>query len=335
MNFLKLLLNEYPIILRSCRTLSRNIRYALGADELADRVLQSTPASGHVTWRALLSLAGLSEPPSPDRSGIDRQEIPPRDRSQNSRSSELVPSAVESSRPGPKRDVEASDIDGGRSTDPRNSWRNGSDGSRGNNSLSPERERGEERQPDPVEVAIQMFKRIDRDGNGAVTHVELIKALRGDKKVAAVRNCLDVVLVITFLQLITATHIVAIYYGQALQLPSHIRQEDGSRDSYMACFNEIDTDGTGNISLDEFLQFIGRSREIHSNENSRGFRSGADNNGNNVNSNELNTPNRSGFESPAAPANRPMRLLDPEDRRAGVVRLVEKSDVFCCNDVLD
>lgn len=46
---------------------------------------------------------------------------------------------------------------------------------------------GTVQQHNPIDVAAAMFNRIDRDGNGVVTHIELIKALRGDRKVAAVR----------------------------------------------------------------------------------------------------------------------------------------------------
>lgn len=76
----------------------------------------------------------------------------------------------------------------------------------------------------------------------------------------------------------------------------------------MHYFNEIDRDGTGNISLSEFLQFIESCREPreqdttaieHSVLMKRGGRSGEP-------------------DSPLAPANKPVRLLDPEDRRAGV-----------------
>lgn len=101
-----------------------------------------------------------------------------------------------------------------------------------------------------------------------------------------------------------------IYILKALQLPSHIRQEDGSRDSYMNCFNEIDKDGTGNISLMEFLQFMENCREQQTESHKSTFRSFQSLKG--VRSIEAG--------SPMAPANKPIRILDPEDRRAGVTQ---------------
>lgn len=90
---------------------------------------------------------------------------------------------------------------------------------------------------------------------------------------------------------------------QALKLPSHIRQEDGTRDSYMARFNEIDRDATGNISLQEFLQFLSSSwGEREDKGDDRGS----------------TDPNRSQRittgESPAAPASVPRRLADSSDK---------------------
>lgn len=91
----------------------------------------------------------------------------------------------------------------------------------------------------------------------------------------------------------------------------------------MHCFNEIDKDGTGTISLTEFLNFLDSCQEEESNDSllDRSFQ----------------TTNRRGHvdeESPLAPARKPVRLLDPEDRRAGVryklhVSIVRYTLIYC------
>jgi len=40
------------------------------------------------------------------------------------------------------------------------------------------------------------------------------------------------------------------------QFPSHIRQEDGTRDQFMAIFHEMDADSSGNISLVEMMTYL-------------------------------------------------------------------------------
>ena len=75
----------------------------------------------------------------------------------------------------------------------------------------------------------------------------------------------------------------------------------------MHCFNEIDKDGTGNISLPEFLNFLERCQE-EDYDNRFADRS-YERNDRRAHVDE---------ESPLAPASKPIRLLDPEDRRAGI-----------------
>jgi Ca2+-binding EF-hand superfamily protein len=312
LNYLSLPITTYhylslPILYP--RTLARNLRYALGADELADRVLQG-PLAAHVTWAALLALAGLppqagagaGAEPSANKPPLQQQQqqqqqvvAAPRGRAQDpaSDASARVPLASGATAGADK----GSSWGAQPSRQPQQGQRHEADyssdiddqGSSGGHSRSHSRSRDSPSPSpsppapasDPVEVAIRMFKRIDRDGDGSVTHIELIKALRGDRTVAA-----------------------------ALQLPSHIRQEDGTRDSYMLCFNEIDRDGTGTISLDEFLQFLGscreKEREREREERDRAYERERGRGG-----------DSRGGDSPAAPAHVPTRLQDPEDRRAG------------------
>ena len=50
--------------------------------------------------------------------------------------------------------------------------------------------------------------------------------------------------------------IIHALFIQALQLPSYIREKDGSKDKYLTVFREIDVNNNNTISLDEFITFV-------------------------------------------------------------------------------
>lgn len=77
------------------------------------------------------------------------------------------------------------------------------------------------------EVSSKVFNRIDLNNDGLVTKIELIKGLRND----------------------------GMNLREVLNLPAHIRQEDGSRDSFMMVFHSMDRDNSSDISLPEFVDF--------------------------------------------------------------------------------
>jgi hypothetical protein len=71
------------------------------------------------------------------------------------------------------------------------------------------------------------FALIDANGDGALSRIEVIKALRTHTAVRAL-----------------------------LALPARIRQEDGTRDAFEAVFQQIDADDSKEISLAEFEAFF-------------------------------------------------------------------------------
>jgi len=72
----------------------------------------------------------------------------------------------------------------------------------------------------------EIFDNVDRDGNGLVTKIELVKACRNNPNVA-----------------------------KFFQLPETIRQEDGSRARFEEVFQTIDIDSSKEISWAELLAF--------------------------------------------------------------------------------
>jgi len=75
---------------------------------------------------------------------------------------------------------------------------------------------------------INMFKTLDINGDGEVTHVEFLKGLKINPSIA-----------------------------DKLGMPKDVRAEDGTRDSYQLAFGQIDNDGSKTIDLSELLEFYG------------------------------------------------------------------------------
>ena len=78
-----------------------------------------------------------------------------------------------------------------------------------------------------LEVVRAVFQMIDKNSDGELTRIEVIKALRESVVVRLL-----------------------------LQLPQHIRQEDGSRELFETVFQMIDSDGSSEISLSEFERYF-------------------------------------------------------------------------------
>ena len=82
---------------------------------------------------------------------------------------------------------------------------------------------------------LEMFKTLDRGGDGAVNVRELIIALRFSPAIAA-----------------------------KLNLPTRVRQEDGTRDAIEAFFRALDVNDDRSLSLEEFAAvFASQVRPIH------------------------------------------------------------------------
>ena len=76
-------------------------------------------------------------------------------------------------------------------------------------------------------AAAAAFHKMDKNGDGVLSRIEVVKALRSDP---AIRELLN--------------------------LPAHIRQEDGSRDQFEAVFQRMDADGSKGITEDEFCRVL-------------------------------------------------------------------------------
>ena len=74
--------------------------------------------------------------------------------------------------------------------------------------------------------AINLFQQIDVNGNGEISQIEFIKAIRKDAKLA-----------------------------KCLGLPSEIRQEEESRNLFALKYANIDSDESKSISLAEFVVY--------------------------------------------------------------------------------
>merc|ERR1712039_674463 len=79
----------------------------------------------------------------------------------------------------------------------------------------------------------EIFQKVDLNGDGSLNKRELIKMLRQNPDVAS-------------------------FFG----LPTHIRQEDGSRDLLEAWFQKIDSDDNREITWEEFRDFHARGRRL-------------------------------------------------------------------------
>lgn len=71
------------------------------------------------------------------------------------------------------------------------------------------------------------FKRIDKNGDGVLSRIEVVQALRSDAEVRML-----------------------------LHLPQKIRQEDGTRDLFERVYQQIDTDESKSITLQEFEAYF-------------------------------------------------------------------------------
>jgi len=76
------------------------------------------------------------------------------------------------------------------------------------------------------EESKQIFKEIDANGNGEISQIEYIKALRKDKTLA-----------------------------DRLGLPCEIKQEDESRRVFQYMYGEMDKDDSKSINLEEFVAY--------------------------------------------------------------------------------
>jgi len=74
----------------------------------------------------------------------------------------------------------------------------------------------------------EIFQTLDKNGDGSISHAEFITGLKKNAWVA-----------------------------DKLGMPSHIRQEDGSRESYQLCFGKIDNDNSKSIEFKELCAFFG------------------------------------------------------------------------------
>lgn len=83
-----------------------------------------------------------------------------------------------------------------------------------------------------VGILLEIFSECDRSGDGSVSKIELIKALR-------------------------RTHGVSEFFG----LPQYIRQEDGSRDMMEELFQDMDVNDDRNVTWEEFQDFYSTCRE--------------------------------------------------------------------------
>ena len=77
---------------------------------------------------------------------------------------------------------------------------------------------------------IDLFNTLDNNGDGKLSKIELINGVHHDSIGTDVSN--------------------------RFRFPKRIKQEDCTRDIFMRIFHEIDTDGNGNITLDEMVGYF-------------------------------------------------------------------------------
>merc|ERR1712083_524486 len=80
---------------------------------------------------------------------------------------------------------------------------------------------------------LEIFQKVDMNGDGSLNKRELIKMLRQNPEMAE-------------------------FFG----LPTQIRQEDGSRDLFEAWFQKMDSDDSREITWEEFRNFHARGRRL-------------------------------------------------------------------------
>ena len=81
---------------------------------------------------------------------------------------------------------------------------------------------------------LEAFHLIDKNGDGLLSRIEIIKACRADERIRSL-----------------------------LGLPKNIRQEDGTRDQFEQVFQRFDADDSKSISLSEFLAAFRQHEESH------------------------------------------------------------------------
>ena len=77
----------------------------------------------------------------------------------------------------------------------------------------------------------EIFAALDQNGDGSITQAEMIRGLKQHPWAAS-----------------------------KLGMPSHIRQEDQTRNRYQLAFGSMDSDESKTIELDELLAFCGHGR---------------------------------------------------------------------------
>ena len=80
----------------------------------------------------------------------------------------------------------------------------------------------------------RLFDVIDRNGDGMLSRIEVIKTINGSPALAHELH-------------------------ELLGTPEHIRQEDGTRDVFVRIFDELDEDDSGRVDMDEFMSYLRRT----------------------------------------------------------------------------
>ena len=83
------------------------------------------------------------------------------------------------------------------------------------------------KQADELEKVRAAFRLIDKNGDGVLSRIEVIKALKTHKHVQ-----------------------------HLLKLPAHIRQEDGTRNQFEVVYQMLDADDSKSVTLEEFEMFF-------------------------------------------------------------------------------
>ena len=159
--------------------MSRNLRYALGAENLADLVLRFNSSVVYITWPDFLTLSGTSVQEKNDQILNEYTNDPV----------EYVPSTTESPKTSTSNAEANDDIEWGFSQK-QNPSVIALDGSQNKDSIKQSFEpvTGRRVSVDPIDAATILFNKIDKNQDGIVTHIELIKFLRANPSIASVKN---------------------------------------------------------------------------------------------------------------------------------------------------